>query len=114
MIVLDEAEYLLSLSRTFTCFATLLIAFNHPALAFVEETKQEQHIRNGYEVLRPWAHLPLVRRGLERARILMQQNNLAHIFHAYADELPQHVSGISPQIATNCDWRSPHTGFMKQ
>lgn len=100
-----------TLYPTFACFATLLIAFDHPALAFIEETKQEQHIRNGYDVLRPWAHLPLIRRGLERARILMQQNNLAHIFHTYADELPQNASGVSPPVATSHDWRSPRAGF---
>ncbi|CAN9325657.1 unnamed protein product [Alternaria alternata] len=100
-----------TLYPTFACFATLLIAFDHPALAFIEETKQEQHIRNGYDVLQPWAHLPLIRRGLERARILMQQNNLAHIFHAYADELPQNASGVSPPVATSHNWRSPRAGF---
>lgn len=100
-----------TLYPTFACFATLLIAFDHPALAFIEETKQEQHIRNGYDVLRPWAHLPLIRRGLERARILMQQNNLAHIFHTYADEIPQNASGVSPPVATSHDWRSPRAGF---
>jgi hypothetical protein len=100
-----------TLYPTFACFATLLIAFDHPALAFIEETKQEQHIRNGYDVLRPWAHLPLIRRGLERARILMQQNNLAHIFHTYADELPQNASGVSLPVATSHDWRSPRAGF---
>ena len=114
MTVLDEAECLLSLSRTFACFATLLIAFDRPALAFIEETKQEQHIRNGYDVLRPWAYLPLIRRGLERARILMQQNNLAHIFHAYADLLPQHVSGITSPVARSHNWRSSHISSMEQ
>jgi hypothetical protein len=59
--------------------ATLIITFNNPALAFVEETRQEHHIRNAYEILRPWAHLPLIYRGLERARILMQQVGLADI-----------------------------------
>ncbi|KAH7381563.1 hypothetical protein BKA66DRAFT_119358 [Pyrenochaeta sp. MPI-SDFR-AT-0127] len=85
-----------TLYTTFACFATLLVAFRHPALAFAEETQQEQHIRNGYEVLRPWAHLPLIRRALERARILMQQAGLAHIFHAHADESPPPLTGISP------------------
>ncbi|KAF1841370.1 uncharacterized protein K460DRAFT_408837 [Cucurbitaria berberidis CBS 394.84] len=93
---------------TFACFATLLIVFNHPALAFAEETRQEQHIRNGYEVLRPWAHLPFVRRALERARILMQQAGLAHIFHAHADESPPALAGISPEVVPSHDWTSPH------
>lgn len=59
--------------------ATLIITFNCPALAFVEETKQEHHIRNAYEILRPWSHLPLIYRGLERARISMQQVGLSDI-----------------------------------
>lgn len=59
--------------------STLIITFNNPALAFVEETRQEHHIRNAYEILRPWSHLPLIYRGLERARILMQQVGLADI-----------------------------------
>ncbi|KAJ4373798.1 hypothetical protein N0V83_002537 [Neocucurbitaria cava] len=100
-----------TLYATFACFATLLIAFNHPALAFAEETRQEQPIRNGYEVLRPWAHLPLIRRALERGRILMQQAGLAHIFHAHADESPPASMGISPGVASSHDWTSPHNGI---
>lgn len=57
--------------------ATLIITFKCPALSFVEETKQEYHIRNAYEVLRPWDHLPLIRRGLDQARVLMQQAGLS-------------------------------------
>jgi hypothetical protein len=56
--------------------ATLIITFNCPSLAFVEETRQEHHIHNAYEILRPWSHLPLIYRGLERARMLMRQAGL--------------------------------------
>ncbi|KAF2109762.1 hypothetical protein BDV96DRAFT_234120 [Lophiotrema nucula] len=68
-----------TLYAAFAMLATLIITFHCPALSFVEETKQEHHIRNAYEILRPWEHLPLVRRGLERARILMLQAGLSDI-----------------------------------
>lgn len=97
--------------RTFATFATLILAFKCPSLSFAEETQQEQHIRNGYEALRPWAHLPLINRGLERARILMQQAGLAHIYHAHADDSPVPMTGISPEIVSGHDWRSPHNGM---
>ena len=58
---------------------TLIITFNCPFLAFVEETTQEHHIRNAYEILRPWSHLPVIYRGLERARISMRQAGLSHV-----------------------------------
>ncbi|KAF2265380.1 hypothetical protein CC78DRAFT_200368 [Lojkania enalia] len=72
-----------TLWAAYATLATLIITFNNPALAFVEETKQAHHIRNGYEILRPWGHLPLIRRGLERARIMMNQVGLAH-----TDDIP--------------------------
>jgi hypothetical protein len=97
-------------SRTFAIFATLIITFKNPSLAFAEETTQEQHIRNGYEALRPWAHLPLVARGLNRARILMQQVGLAHVYHAHADDSP--VTGVIPATVSGQDWRSPADGMV--
>ncbi|KAF1838520.1 hypothetical protein BDW02DRAFT_389372 [Decorospora gaudefroyi] len=100
-----------TLFPTFACLGILLVAFNHPALAYIEETRQERHIRTGYDILRPWAHLPLVRRAMERARILMQQNNLAHIFHHHADESPSSLAGISPPVIASHDWRSPQSGY---
>ncbi|KAF2021583.1 hypothetical protein BU24DRAFT_23177 [Aaosphaeria arxii CBS 175.79] len=65
-----------TLWATYATLATLIITFNCPCLAFIEETRQEHHIRNGYEILRPWEHLPMIRRGLERARIMMAQAGL--------------------------------------
>ncbi|KAF2000728.1 hypothetical protein P154DRAFT_619961 [Amniculicola lignicola CBS 123094] len=62
-----------TLWASYAMLATLIITFNCPALAFVEETTQEHHILNAYEILRPWDHLPLIRRGLERASMSMQQ-----------------------------------------
>jgi hypothetical protein len=88
----------------------MIVAFKSPSLAFAEETQQEQHIRNGYEALRPWSHLSLIRRGLERARILMQQAGLAHIYQARADESPP-LSNTSPEIMSGSDWRSPQTSM---
>ncbi|KAF2184813.1 hypothetical protein K469DRAFT_688419 [Zopfia rhizophila CBS 207.26] len=66
-----------TLWAAYAMLATLIITFNCPALAFVEETRQEHHIRNAYEILRPWDHLPMIHRGLERIRILMRQAGLA-------------------------------------
>ncbi|KAF2820060.1 hypothetical protein CC86DRAFT_471706 [Ophiobolus disseminans] len=100
-----------TLYATFATFATLIIAFQSPHLAFAEETRQEQHIRNGYEALRPWAHLPLIRRGLERARILMQRAGLAHVYQAHADDSPEPMSGISPVTLSGHDWRSPQNNM---
>jgi hypothetical protein len=72
--------------------ATLVITFNCPALAFVEETKQKHHIRNAYELLRPWEHLPMIRRGLDRIRILMRQAGLG----AMSDLVEEHHSFPDP------------------
>ena len=77
--------------------ATLIITFNCPALAFVEETRQEHHIRNAYEMLLPWDHLPLIHRALERARIMMQQVGLADIHNIPGEPPLQGVSsGLVP------------------
>jgi hypothetical protein len=78
--------------RAYATLATLIITFNCPALAFIEETRQERHIRNGYEVLRPWSHLPVIRRGLERVRIMMQQAGLADINHVPGDTEQENLS----------------------
>lgn len=82
--------------RAYATLATLIITFNCPALSFIEETRQEHHIRIGYEILRPWSHLPLIHRGLERVRIMMQQAGLADIDHVSA-EPPPHImnSGLA-------------------
>lgn len=83
--------------------ATLIITFNCPALAFVEETKQEHHIRNAFEILRPWEQLPLIRRGLDQARILMQQAGLA-------DGTPNYPVTPSNFVTPAIAWYSPQSG----
>lgn len=85
--------------------ATLIITFNCPALAFIEETKQEHHIRNAYEILRPWDHLPLIRRGLDMARILMQQAGLT-------DGTPKYSVTPSNFIIPGIAWCSPQSSPM--
>ncbi|ORY19674.1 hypothetical protein BCR34DRAFT_595142 [Clohesyomyces aquaticus] len=81
-----------TLWAAYATLATLIITFDCPALDFVEETKQEHHIRNAYEILRPWEHLPLMRRGLERIRILMRQAGLAGIDSVSPELIPRSVS----------------------
>lgn len=88
---------MLTLYRAFASLATLIITFKCPALTFIEETRQEYHIRNGYEIMRPWEHLPMIRRGLERVRIMMRQVGLADV----DDEnigLPTHIVNQGPVI----------------
>ena len=74
--------------RAYATLAILIITFNCPVLSFVDETRQEHHIRNGYEILRQWSHLPLICRGLDRVRIMMQQAGLADIDHVSGEPLP--------------------------
>jgi hypothetical protein len=50
----------------------LLITFNCPALSFIPETKEPQNIRNAFELLQPWGNLPMLKKGLARARQMMQ------------------------------------------
>jgi len=83
---------------TFSIPIKLLIVFNCPALSFIEETKQEHNIRSAYEILRPWEHLPLVRRGLDRARILMQQFGLAEGVTPYSATPRSIPQAISPGL----------------
>ena len=40
-------------------------------LSFAPETNDHSHLLNGYEVLRNWDHLPVIRRGLKRAKKMM-------------------------------------------
>ena len=96
----DNADHI---NSAFAMLATLIITFNCPALAFVEETKQEHHIRNAYELLRPWDHVPLIRRGLERARILMQEAGLT-------DGTPVTPSNFITPALVQLDWYSPQSG----
>lgn len=81
---------------------TLIVTFNCPALSFVEETKQEYHIHNAYEVLRPWNHLPLIRRGLDQARVLMQQAGLTE----HTSNCPIIPSDILNTALKGFDWYS--------
>jgi hypothetical protein len=85
--------------------ATLIITFDCPALNFVEETKQEHHIRNAYEILRPWGYLPLIRRGLDQARILMQQAGLSNGTPNY----PVSPSNLVTSSLAQLDWYSPQS-----
>ncbi|KAF2741543.1 hypothetical protein EJ04DRAFT_571614 [Polyplosphaeria fusca] len=70
-----------TLWAAYATLATLLITFNCPALAFVEESKQGHHIKDAYEMLKSWdmSEYGFLRRGLERIWILMRQANLADI-----------------------------------
>ncbi|KAF2691456.1 hypothetical protein K458DRAFT_381311 [Lentithecium fluviatile CBS 122367] len=96
-----------TLWATFASLATLIITCNCPALAFIDETKQEHHIRGGYELLRAWDHLPLIRRGLERARILMREAGLTELPSngASADILSHEIMPAFSSIPL--EWHSP-------
>jgi hypothetical protein len=47
------------------------MTYHSPELAFALETNDHSHIRNGYEILRAWEYLPVIRRGLNRSRKMM-------------------------------------------
>jgi hypothetical protein len=51
----------------------LLVTYNCPALAYLPETRQAQPIRDAFEALQQWAHLPLLRRGMARAKTIMDE-----------------------------------------
>ncbi|KAB5550008.1 hypothetical protein GE09DRAFT_1128657 [Coniochaeta sp. 2T2.1] len=61
----------LTLWASYTSLTSLILCYNSPALAFVPETRDDHPIRSGYEMLRTWDHLPVIRRGLERTRTMM-------------------------------------------
>lgn len=48
-----------------------ILTYKSPELNFAPETKEYAHTLNGYEILRNWDHLPVMRRGLKRAKRMM-------------------------------------------
>jgi len=50
---------------------TLILSHKAPEVAFAPETKEYYIIRNGYEILHAWDHLPVINRGLIRTRSMM-------------------------------------------
>lgn len=66
----------------FASLTALILTYRAPAVAYVPETMEDAHILAGYEMIRGWDHLPLVKRGLERARSLMVRVGLV------SDEAP--------------------------
>jgi hypothetical protein len=79
-LLLTTAEEMLSRRNlgsqlmVWACYAALtelILTYNAPALAFAPETRTDEHIRNGYDMLLAWNHLPVMRRGLIRTRSMM-------------------------------------------
>ncbi|KXJ90615.1 hypothetical protein Micbo1qcDRAFT_226601 [Microdochium bolleyi] len=60
---------------SFAFVAKLIICYRSPALAFVPETAEADHITNALSMLQPWKHIPFVRRGLERMSAMFEQVN---------------------------------------
>ncbi|CAK7209413.1 hypothetical protein SBRCBS47491_000433 [Sporothrix bragantina] len=58
-----------------SCYASLIeliLTYNNPLFAFAAPaTTDDRAIRCGYEILANWKHLPIVNRGLTRAKYLM-------------------------------------------
>ncbi|CAK7201017.1 hypothetical protein SEUCBS139899_003718 [Sporothrix eucalyptigena] len=58
-----------------SCYASLIeliLTYNNPIFAFAAPATTDDHaIRCGYEILSTWKHLPIVNRGLARAKYLM-------------------------------------------
>ncbi|KAG9243943.1 hypothetical protein BJ878DRAFT_542755 [Calycina marina] len=48
-----------------------ILTYKSPELAFAPETEEYVHTLNGYEILGNWDHLPIIRRGLKRAKRMM-------------------------------------------
>ena len=61
----------LILNSTYVSLTVGILTYKSVALSFAPETKEHAHLLNGYEVLQNWAHLPVIRRGLKRARRMM-------------------------------------------
>lgn len=62
------------------CYASLIeliLTYKVPCLAFIPETQTAEYIYNGYEMMVAWNHLPVIKRGMERARELMIGAELA-------------------------------------
>ncbi|KAF2096620.1 hypothetical protein NA57DRAFT_58523 [Rhizodiscina lignyota] len=61
---------------SYATMCMLLITYRAPGLGFIPATRNETHIRKAFNSLRPWSHLSVVGRGLERVAAQMQK---AHI-----------------------------------
>ena len=54
----------------------LLITYRQPCLASLVETRDGEYVWKAYNALLPWGHLLLIRRGLVRARSMMEKLGL--------------------------------------
>jgi len=61
----------LTLNSTYVSLTVGILTYKSVALSFAPETKEHAHLLNGYEVLQSWDHLPVIRRGLKRAKRMM-------------------------------------------
>ncbi|KAH7029313.1 uncharacterized protein B0I36DRAFT_130832 [Microdochium trichocladiopsis] len=58
---------------SFALLAKLLICYRSPALAYIPETTQPEHIADALAMLRPWKHVSFVARGLDRMTAMFEQ-----------------------------------------
>jgi hypothetical protein len=74
-----------------SCYAALtelILTYKSPALSFAPETRTDEHIKNGYEMLLMWDHLPVMRRGLERTRNMMAIAGIDFVEPQYNPSFP--------------------------
>ncbi|KAH8602077.1 hypothetical protein B0O99DRAFT_129120 [Bisporella sp. PMI_857] len=61
----------LTLWATYVSLTVGLLTYKAGELSFAPETREHYHIQNAYEILKSWDHLPVISRGLQRAKNMM-------------------------------------------